>query len=1195
MIPWAVRLVVESSRLDLEVRLLGAVDVAGAGPTVPIGSAKQRAVLAAVALTPGEIVSTDGLIDALWSGEIPETAQGTLRSLVYRLRRALSDAAGGGSAEFLRARGTGYLLDLPPEAVDAARFERLAKEAREALGRGDPEQAAGALEAGLALWRGPALGDLSGWPFFSAAARHLDEARLDMIEHLAEAELALGRPERSLVLLEPHLAVNPLREHAWGQLILALYRLGRQADALRAYQRVRKTLAEELGIEPNPALRDLEAAILQQRPELLSARAGAAPLKATAPLLGDIEAFLFTDIEASTRRWEGDQEAMAVELARHDKLLGETFGQWGGRVFGHTGDGLCVAFPTAATAIRAAVAGQGRLAGERWERDEPLRVRMAVHAGAAECRAGNYFGPTLNRTARLLATAWGGQIVCSAVAADLAADQLPDQVTLLDLGDHRLADLARPERVFQVGHPTLTGDFPPLRGAGALRHNLPAALTSFVGRGRELDEITGLLEHCRLVTLAGPGGAGKTRLALEAANLVVERFPDGVWLVELAPVPDAAAVSHALATAVGLDRGALAASGRPFLEALCDQLRHRRVLVVLDNCEHVVEAASVLAHTVLALCPDVVLLATSREVLAVPGETIVRVGPLSLPPPGSGDGAGLKAFDAVTLFCERARESVAGFALTPANAPAVIRICRRLDGSPLALELAASRLRLLSAHQLADRLDDRFDLLADGARTVDPRHQTLQAAIDWSYELLPDTERAVLRRLSVFPADFSLEAAEAVTGAGDVVGLLGRLVDKSLVVASLTEDGLAVRYRLLETVRQYAAEKLDGTGEIVDVQRRHRDFFCAADGWDAELMYDRRLRWAEAEADNVRAALRWSLDRGDREASLRLVSQHFLYWFLIGASDVIEPIERAIALPGPAAAPLLWAHFALAFLLLAVRGDEFADRFEPLMREALAIAEREQDANGAAWARVCLAQAAAARGRFDECEALLSETEALYPHRPAEVRAWGHLLLAQTALDRSELDQAGEQARKALRLTEQTSNFAQAQGSALLALVEASAGRVALGRRHAEVAVVSARQTPGRRTLVMALTRAAEAALVSGEPETAGPHLDELLGTLRELGSQTWAAEALELTAVVIGPNRPEAAATLLGAAVSLRGLLREEEGVLAVLSERLAACRHDVAARLGEAEASDRECLGRSMHLAEVLAYARAELQAAL
>ena len=1177
-----------------------------AGTVVAITSSKQAALLVALALEPGTVVSSDRLVEALWGEDPPESAQTTLRSLVYRLRRALAGHAGDNpdeGAEWLRGRGSGYVLDVGSAEVDAARFDRLVAAGRDGLARGDAS-AAEALRQGLGLWRGPALGEFGSWPFFCGQARRLEEARLGAVEDLVEAELAQGRPGDALVRLEAHVDANPLREQAWGQLMLALYRLGRQADALRAYQSVRVALAEELGLEPTPALRDLEAAILQHRPELQLATEEPAAERPASPAprgFGDTVAFLFTDIESSTQRWEGDQDAMAADLARHDKLLSEACESWGGRLFSHTGDGLCAAFPTAAAAIGAAVTGQTVLGQEHWSH-EPLRVRMAVHAGAAECRADNYFGPTLNRAARLLAASWGRQIVCSTAAADLAADHLPEMVSLLDLGEQRLADLARPERVFQVAHPGLSADFPALRTAGALRHNLPAAFTSFIGRVGEIDEVVALLGRSRLVTLAGPGGAGKTRLGLEAAAAVLSRYPDGVWLAELASVRDPAAAAHTVATAIGVDPTALAGSGAPLEEALADQLRHRRLLLLLDNCEQLVVAAAGLAHAILSRCPEVTILATSREVLGLPGEAVVRLGSLSLPPPDAITVDDLGGSDAVTLFCERARESVPGFALTAANAAAIARICKRLDGIPLALELAAGRTRLLGAQRLADRLDDRFRLLAEGPRTADARHRTLQAAMDWSYELLSETERTVLRRLGVFPSDFSLEATEAVcAGAEDVDGpqplgvldILGRLADKSLVVASPDEDGSEVRFRLLETVREYAAQRLGEAGETSAVRLRHRDFFTVTGEWLSGVMTARSLRWSAAESANVLAALAWAWAERDSEAVARLATPHFCYWFFSGMPDAVEWLERAVEAPLPDE-PILrvQARLGLNSILMSIGGADSVARARAVRNEALALAVDCGYELGAAWARMNRAQAVGSQGRLEDSDALACEAlEALPPGLSAGLEALGHIVRAAAAMGRGDLSSARHQGGRALALVENTDDYVLAQGLGQMAVLEAVAGNADPAQRYAARAVSAAREIPGRRPLVMALVRSAEAATISGRAEAAQDYLDELLGVLSQLGGPGWVAEALELTAIVLAPERPSAAATVLGSAMALRGSLREEGGVLVVLTERLHACRAQVATVLGEAGAANRERTGAAMHTVEVLAYARAEL----
>jgi predicted ATPase len=418
-------------------------------------------------------------------------------------------------------------------------------------------------------------------------------------------------------------------------------------------------------------------------------------------------------------------------------------------------------------------------------------------------------GLEVHRAARVAAVAWGGQVLVSEAAAGLVRDGLPPGAALADLGVHRLKDLGRAERIFQLSVAGLQGEFPPLRSLGnpALANNLPVQLATFVGRERELSEVRALAGFSRLVTLTGAGGSGKTRLSLQVAADLLDGSGDGVWLVELAAVSDEGAVVPAISEALGVAAG----RGRPVLETLVDALAPQDVLIVLDNCEHLIGACAKTADAVLRRCPKVHLMVTSREPLGIGGETIYRVPPLSLPAAGDGDWSAAEACDAVTLFVERAKEQGAGFAVDEETGPLVASICRRLDGMPLAIELAAARLRSLSLTGLRDRLDQRFRLLTGGSRTALARQQTLRATVEWSYSLLSGAEQVVLRRLSVFAESFDLDAAEAVCGVGDVeafdvAGLLGSLVDKSLVVAE--PAGAALRYRLLETIRQFAAERL---------------------------------------------------------------------------------------------------------------------------------------------------------------------------------------------------------------------------------------------------------------------------------------------------------------------------------------------------------------------------------------------------
>lgn len=1185
----------------LEFRLLGPVAAAADGRMLDIASHKQRALLAALLLARGGVVSSDRLIDALWGDNPPPSAHPTLRGLVARLRRTLAE----GEEPPLRGRDGGYALEVRPEQVDAWRFDRLVEEA--ARVRAEPERAAEALRLALGLFTGPALGDLADREFARPEARRLDDARLTAVEDLADAELALGQPDAALARLEPHVGAHPLRERAWGQRMLALYRLGRQAEALRAYQDLRHVLGEELGIEPTPALRQLEERILRQHPDLDHQPAGGiaepAAVQRLEPTsdLGDTTIFLFTDIEASTRRWEGDQEAMAADLSRHDALLTAACEAWNGLVFSHTGDGLCAVFPTAGAALGAAVAGQMALAGAEWESARPLQVRMAVHAGSAEHRAGNYFGPTLNRTARLLGTAAGGQIVCSEVAAHLAGDRRPPGIELIDLGQHRLADLARPERVFQVAHAELRADFPPLRSVDVTRHNLPAALTTFVGRRREQEDVAALLTQARLVTLTGIGGTGKTRLALAVAAGVGERFPDGVWLAELAPLRDPSLVVSVVVAAVGLLPGELVRQGDSLERALCDHLARRRLLLVLDNCEHLVEPAAALVHAVLAACPDVTILATSVAVLAVPGELVYRVPPLSLPPAAGG---GLDEFadaDAVALFCERARAADPGFELTSANAAAVARICHRLDGIPLALELAAARIRVLGARQVAERLDQRFRLLSGGARTDDPRHQTLRAAVSWSHDLLPPAEQRVLRRLSVFPGSFDLEAVEAVaddvdddvdqdgaSGAGfETLDHLSRLIDKSFVVVADRQDS-EVRYRLLETIRAYADEQLASADEEAATKRRHRDFFLGlAEEWVRTAETDTQfasLGRIGVEVDNFRAALSWSLENGDDDAVGLLAAAHWVYWAPDASVEGRAWLERVIAMPAPPLRVAVMTRVSLATLLRNL-GGYTGDRPRELLEEALAIALAGDDPAMLVVARVQLTEVFLIAGDVDEAERQL---DALPLGRSSgEDELWREYFLAWIAMARGDAVAARGHWERWFGLEAGQDEFMRAHALGGLCLVLAHLGQPDEAEARGEEALCAARRCPARQVPVMALTRAAEAAIVADRLERARSLLRELLALLRDLGARRWVAEALELAALLFGPDDPVASATMFGAAESLRMALGEPANPAGILAGRIAECRRRLVEDLSAEDLSGALRQGLAMPIDEALARA--------
>lgn len=831
---------------------------------------------------------------------------------------------------------------------------------------------------------------------------------------------------------------------------------------------------------------------------------------------------------------------------------------------------------------------------------------MAIHAGAAEPRGGNYVGPTLNRTARLLSLGWGGQVLCSQAAADLARDHLPVGVALLDLGDHRLADLSRAERVFQVADPGLPSAFPPLRSPGR-RHTLPAAVTSFVGRAKEIKEVRGLLDESRLVTLTGVGGGGKTRLALEVAAGVQEDFPDGVVLVELGRLPDAALVASMVAGALGVLATGPGGTAEVLVDRLSEYLQPKRTLIVLDNCEHVIEAAAELVHMLLPSCPGVTVLATSREILGLPGEVAWRVPPLSLPAAESTSVEDLSGSDAVALFCERARRAQPGFGPSQANAAAVTQICRRLDGIPLALELAAARIRVLGAQDLARRLDQRFRLLTGGIRTAVPRHQTLTATMDWSYDLLPTAEQVALRRLAVFPGSFDLEAAEAVVGQQEgsassveleVLDLLSHLVDKSLVVVD--SEGVNVRYRLLETVREYGSAKLAEAGESDWVRRRHRDFFLALASTHEDPVEPTRkwssgewIRQVHADEDSFRTALEWSIAQGDDEAAVQLAAALWRYWWWTRPLEGSDWLERVLAGPASTLGPERLEALIGSGFLLPRSGRTTVQRGEEVLRHALGLAEETGMAKEAARARYFLGELAISRGRPEEAEPLLTAALQAFEAMDAPLSAgWCHHALGWMAMAADDQRQAQEHFEQVFKLAQGggAAELLRVHGMAALAPLAALAGETDRAQLLAKEAVMVARRLPALGFLVMALTRAGETALLSGRQPRAT--LRELIGHLRDLAARAWVVQTLEMVALVReAEGRPRPAARLFGACQELEEALGEAARGR-VLSGEVSACRRRVGEALGDQALAEEERLGRSMAMVEALSYALAELE---
>ncbi|HZO87161.1 MAG TPA: tetratricopeptide repeat protein [Chthonomonadaceae bacterium] len=851
--------------------------------------------------------------------------------------------------------------------------------------------------------------------------------------------------------------------------------------------------------------------------------------------------FLFTDIEGSTRLWEDFPEAMRSALARHDALLQEAIEEHGGHVFKTVGDAFYAAFANPANAVAAALALQQALSREAWGETGPLRVRAALHTGAAQQRSNDYFGPTLNRVARLLAIGHGGQVLLSRTTYQLVQGTLPPAASLQDMGQHRLKDLAEPEQVFQLLHPDLPAEFPPLRSLGNAVTNLPQQLTSFVGRERELAEIKSLLPRTRLLTLVGAGGCGKTRLAMQVSADVLEDYANGVWMVELAPISDPALVPQAVATALRVRE----APNSTLLETLSDYLRDKSLLLVLDNCEHLVGACAQLADTLLRHCPNLRLLATSREPLNIAGELNVRVPPLALPE--SGRKLSLESLltaEAARLFVERATFSQPGFSLTRQNAPAVIQICRQLDGIPLALELAAARVKALPVEQIARRLQDRFRLLTGGSRTALPHQQTLRALIDWSYELLEEKERTLLRRLSVFAGGWSLAAAEAVCTDEEIedweiLDTLSRLVDKSLVVAD-ERDGEA-RYRMLETIRQYSRDRLQETSEAEELRARHRDYFLAlAEEAGPFLTGAEQSEWLarlELEHDNLRAALDWC-QQHSVGTGLRLAGALHWFWEIRGyLSEGRERLAALLAHPEAEGATLARAEALHAAGRLAWHQSDYAAA-RALHEESLALYRELGEKAGIADALGSLGDVEYAQGNYEEARQLQEACLAIRSEMHDRYGMADTLLnLGNIALCQDDYPTARARYEESLALARKLENKRAIAFSLInLGLIAREQHDYAAAHTYYEQSLVTLRQLEDKAGTATSLHNLAEVAAQLGKHVEAAALYRESLELFLEMGNKRCIAYVLEgLSGLALAQEQPEQAVRLYAAAAALR------------------------------------------------------------
>ncbi len=697
--------------------------------------------------------------------------------------------------------------------------------------------------------------------------------------------------------------------------------------------------------------------------------------KQPVPLPTGTVTFLFTDIEGSTQRWEQHRDAMKAAVARHEQLVRAAMQQHGGYVFKTMGDALCAAFATAPYALVAAVDAQRALAKADFSAVGGLSVRMGLHTGYADERNADYFGPAVNRVARLMSIGHGGQILLSGATHELAHSDLPEGTKLVDLGSHRLKDLTEPEQVWQLSIEGLPSSFAPLRSLDALPNNLPIQSTRFVGREQDVAEVKKLVSRDRLVTLVGSGGVGKTRIAAQVGADLLDHYPDGVWFVDFAPITDPELVSSVIAQVLGMPQQ----QGRRVDESIPPWLKRKKLLLIFDNCEHVIDALAAIAAAIIKTAPEVRIVNTSRQALGISGEQVFRVPSLDVPHKVTDlTPAAVVGFGAVALFLDRAKLVDSSFTLTDNTAPIVAEICRRLDGIPLAIELAAARVKVLSIPNLAQRLNERFKILTGGSRDVLPRQKTLSALIDWSYDLLNSQEQMLFLRLGIFAGGFGLDAATAVcAGEGldeiDILDLVASLTDKSLLVADTT--GERERYHLLESTREYTLQKLEVDERERLAHRYAERYAVKAQEEDKRYGTGSTFAWlddVELELDNYRSVLEWSLTQGhDAMLGGAIAGALDRFWKYQGLSVegrywIESALERLkVAEQSQISARLLRAQ---AIFLPANRQREAAAR-------AVEIYESLGDLNGAAHARTQLAIGMYKTGRLDE--AMKVATQAL--------------------------------------------------------------------------------------------------------------------------------------------------------------------------------------------------------------------------
>lgn len=868
--------------------------------------------------------------------------------------------------------------------------------------------------------------------------------------------------------------------------------------------------------------------------------------------------FLFTDIEGSTRLVQSLGDRYAQILADHRKVLVGIIEHHDGYVVDAHGDSVFAAFPRATDAAAAAIEAQRAMAAGQSQEDAALRVRMGLHTGEPLLVEGGYVGIDVHRAARICAAGHGGQILVSGTTRELIADDLPLDTGFSDLGHHRLKDLARPLQLFQLVTADLPGDFPALRSLSTFPNNLPNLLTSFVGRRQELADVKQLLTSGRLVTLTGVGGCGKTRLALQIAAELLESFPDGIWLADFTLVTDPALIEHAVIAALGIREE----PARPIQQTLLDYLGPKKLLLLLDNCEHLLRASAGLSHVLLQSCPNLRILATSREPLGVMGETIYRMSPLAVPTDPAAPLETLTQFEATQLFVDRAVAVFPKFKLDAVNAKAAATICRRLQGIPLAIELAASRVRFMPVDQISERLQHKFTILADHGQVAMPQHRTLQAVMDWSYDLLSEREQKMLRRLSVFAGGFTLDAADEVCGgdairAPEVLDLLALLVDKSLVLYQPDQ----IRYGLLEMVRQYAWEKLQDAEESEAVRARHLRFYLSlAETAEKHLRGAEAIAWLDrldGEHDNLRAALRWAaVESQDMGSAFRLAGALWWFWLVRGHwSEGRDWLERMLEQSAPA---VLRVKVLAGAATLAHYQRDYA-RATVFSNESLALCRRLNDTLGIAHALSRLAEVARARGDYERAVALGEDSVALFQEaRDPWGEALARLLLGIT-IERDGRERAEALFEQSLSLFRTVGDpWGRLNALGRLGRIARVRGDLTHARELYSECLTISERLGDLWGVAAALVNLGMAARGQGDYNRAQEQLERSLELFRKLGDRsltTYALEELGLLAIYAG-NSSQAVELLTQAVEISRGLGGDKLG-LAVCLQRLGLAMH--------------------------------------